>query len=63
MWKVRTKIVQIITEALGRIKKGLDQNLHLLSGHPPANKIQKITLMITANIIHKVLESIALISC
>jgi len=53
---VRAKIVQIITEALGRIKKGLDQNLQLLPGHPPAKEIQKITLMITANIIHKTLE-------
>jgi len=56
LWKVRAKIVQIITEALGRIKKGLDQNLQLLPGHPPAKEIQKITLMITANIIHKTLE-------
>jgi hypothetical protein len=27
MWKGRTKIVPVITGALGTIKKGLDQNL------------------------------------
>jgi len=27
MWKVRTKIVPVITGALGTIKNGLDQNL------------------------------------
>jgi len=63
MWKVRTKIVRVIIEALGTIKKGLDQNIQLLPGHPSAKEIQKITLMITVNINHKVLESIALISC
>ena len=34
MWKVRTKFVTFITGALGIIKKGSDQNLHLLPGHP-----------------------------
>ena len=63
MWKVRSKTVQVIIEALGTIKKGLDQNIQLFPGHPSAKEIQTITLMITANIIHKVLESIALISC
>ena len=32
MWKVRIKIVPIIIGALGKIKKGLDQNLQLLPG-------------------------------
>jgi len=63
MWKVRTKIVRVIIEALGTIKKGLDQNLQSLPGHPPAKEIQKITLMTTAHIIYKALESITLISC
>jgi len=61
MWKVRTKTVRVIIEALGTIKKGLDQKL--LPGHSSAKEIQKITLMTTANIIYKVLESITLISC
>jgi hypothetical protein len=30
MWKVRTKILSVVTGALGTIKKGLDQNLQLL---------------------------------
>ena len=33
MWKVRTKIVPVVIGVLGIIKKGLDQNLHLLPGH------------------------------
>ena len=32
MWKVGTKIVPVIIGALGKIKKGLDQNLQLLPG-------------------------------
>jgi hypothetical protein len=55
MWKVRTKIVLVITGTLGTIKKGLDQNLHLLPGHQSAIEIQKIALMSTTNIILKVL--------
>ena len=56
MWKVRTKIVPFIIGALETIKKGLDQTLQLLPGHPLAIKLQKITLMSTAHIIHQGLE-------
>jgi hypothetical protein len=48
MWKVRTKIVPVIIAALGTIKKGLDQNLQLLPGHPWATEPQ-VTLMSTAH--------------
>jgi hypothetical protein len=51
MWKVRTKVVPVITGALGTIKKALDQNLQSLPGHPS----DKITLMSTEIIIRKVL--------
>jgi hypothetical protein len=40
MWKVRSKIVPAIIGALGTIKKGLDQNLLLLPGHPSAREMQ-----------------------
>jgi hypothetical protein len=36
MWRERTNIVSVITGALGTIKKGLDQNLQILPGYPPA---------------------------
>ena len=49
MWKVRTKIVRVIVGALRTIKKGLDQNLQLLPGHPSATELQKITIMRTAH--------------
>jgi len=55
MWKGGTKIVPVITGALGTIKKGLDQNLHMIPVHPSATELQKITLMSTAHIIFKVL--------
>ena len=55
MWKVRTKIVLVIFGALGTIKKGLDQNFRLLSGHPRDIELQKVTLMSTAHNIPKVL--------
>jgi hypothetical protein len=54
MWKVRTKIVPFIIRALGTIKKGSYQNLHLLPFYPSAMELQ-ITLMSTAHIIGKVL--------
>ena len=50
MWKVRTKIVPVIIGALGKIKKGLDQNLQLLQGHLSAIELQKIALMSTAHV-------------
>ena len=55
MWQMRTKIVRVISEALETIKKGLDQNLQLLPGHPSVTALQKVTLMNTAHIIRKVL--------
>ena len=56
MWKVWTKTALFIIGTLETIKKGLDQNLQLLPGHPSARELQKITLMSTAHIIRKVLE-------
>jgi len=55
MWKVRTKIVPVIIGALGKIKKGLGQDLQLLPSHLSAIELQKITLMSTAHTIRKVL--------
>ena len=55
MWKARTKIVPVIIKASGTIKKGLVQNLQVLPGHRSAIELQKVTLMSTAHIIHKVL--------
>jgi hypothetical protein len=49
MWKVRTKIVPLITGALGIIERGLDQNLQLLPGQLSATELQKITLMSTVH--------------
>jgi len=63
MWKVRTKTVPLITGALETIKKGLGQNLQLFPGHPLATELQKITLMSTAHIIHKMLGYITFMSC
>jgi hypothetical protein len=63
MWKVREKIVPVITAALGEIKKGLDQILQLFAGHPWATELQKVTLMSTTHSIRLVLGEIALISC
>jgi len=41
MWKVRTKVVPIISDALGTIKKALDLNLQSLIGHPSAIGLQE----------------------
>jgi len=55
MWRVRTKIVSVTAGALKTIKKGIDQNLQWLPGHMSAIELQKITLISTVDIIHKVL--------
>ena len=57
------KTVPVVIGALGTMKKELDQNLQLLPGHPSAIELQKVTLMRTAHISHKVLGLIALIYC
>jgi hypothetical protein len=57
MWKVRTKVVPVITGALRTIQKVFEQNLQSLPGHPSAMGLQKITLMSTANITIKVSRS------
>jgi hypothetical protein len=48
---VRTKIVPVIIRALGTIKKGVDQNLQFLPGHPSAIELRQVTLMSTAHTI------------
>ena len=45
----------VIIGALETIEKGLDQNLQLLPAHQSAINLQKVTLMSTAHIIHKML--------
>jgi hypothetical protein len=55
LWKVRTKTVPFIIGALRTIKKGLDQKLLVLPGHPSAIGLQKITPIGTAHIMRKVL--------
>jgi hypothetical protein len=56
MWKMKTKTVPNIIGAIGTIKKGVGHNLQLLLGHPSAIELQKVTLMSTEHIIHKVLS-------
>ena len=55
MWQVRIKIVPVITAALRTIRKGLDQKLQLLPGHPSNTELQNIILVSTAHFICKVL--------
>jgi len=38
-----------------RVKKGLDQNLQLLSGHLSAIELQKVTLVNTVHVIRTLL--------
>ena len=63
VWNVRTKIVPVIIEALGTIKRCLDQNRQLLPRHRSAIELQKITLMSTTHSNRRVLREIAWISC
>jgi hypothetical protein len=54
MRKMKSKIVPVITGDLDTIKKGLDQNLQWLPGHPLAMELLKITHMSTSHIIRSV---------
>jgi len=56
LWTLGAKTVQFIIGTLETIKKGLDQNLQLLPGHPSTTELQNITLMSTAHMIRKMLE-------
>jgi hypothetical protein len=55
MWKVRIKIMPVIIGAFGTIKNRTLQSLQLLPGHPSAIELQKIALMSTAHIMHRML--------
>jgi len=46
--------VPVLAGSLGTFKKGIDQNLQLLPGNPSVTEPQKIVLINTAHIIHKV---------
>ena len=63
MWKVGTKIEPVITAALERIEKALNQNRQLLPGHRTTVELQKITLMSTAQSILEVPGEISWICC
>jgi hypothetical protein len=39
MWKVRTKTVPAVIGALGKIKKGLDQNLKVAPTSPVGHRV------------------------
>jgi len=55
MWKVRAKVVSVITGASEKNKKRLVQNLQLLPGHRSAIELQTFTPMSTAHSIRNVL--------
>jgi hypothetical protein len=44
MCNLRTKLLPVITGALGTIMKGSDKKLQVLSGHPSTMDLQKVTL-------------------
>jgi hypothetical protein len=61
VWKLRIKIMRVMTGALGTIKMGLDQNRQLLPFHPSDTEIL-VTLMFTANKICEA-QQVTLLSC
>ena len=48
-----TKMVPVIMGALGAVKKGLEQNLQLPTGHRSVTEQQNVTLMSTEHCIDK----------
>jgi len=57
MWSTKAKIIPIVIGALGMIKFGMKKYLDMIPGDVKIEQIQKITLMGTAHIIRKVLNS------
>uniref|UniRef100_A0A0L8I901 Uncharacterized protein n=1 Tax=Octopus bimaculoides TaxID=37653 RepID=A0A0L8I901_OCTBM len=55
MWNFKTKTIPVVIGSLGMIAKGADCYLAQILGNPKIEEIQKIVLMGTAHILHKIL--------
>ena len=51
IWKLKTKIIPMVTEALGMIKKGTQNFFDQMSGKPSIQEMQKIVLTGSAHIL------------
>uniref|UniRef100_A0A0L8HEP2 Uncharacterized protein n=1 Tax=Octopus bimaculoides TaxID=37653 RepID=A0A0L8HEP2_OCTBM len=56
MWNLKTKTIPVVIGALGMIAKGADCYLAQIPGNPKMAEIQKIVLIGTAHILHKILS-------
>jgi len=55
MWKVRAKVIPVITGATGTISKSLRQNLSNIQGKHEIKELQTTAMLGTAHIPRKVL--------
>ena len=51
MWKLKTKIIPVVIEALGMIKKGTQNFIDQITGKRSLQEIQKVLLTSTAHIL------------
>ena len=56
MWKLKTKIIPVVIEALGMIKKGIENFIDQIPGKPSLQEMQKTVLTSTAHILREVLS-------
>ena len=56
MWKLKTKTIPVVIEALGMIKKGTQNFIDQIPGKPSLQEMQKLVLTSTAHILQKVLS-------
>ena len=56
MWGMKSQIVLVVIGALGVVKKGIEKQIDKIPGNINVTKLQKITLLVSAHILRKVLS-------
>ena len=56
MWQMKTEVVPVVVGALGRIKKGMVENIKRVSERANVTETQKTSMLGSARILRKVLN-------
>ena len=56
MWHMKTVLIPVVVGALGKVKKGMEENIKTVSERATVTEIQKICLLGSARILRKVLS-------
>ena len=56
MWQTKSEVIPVVVGALGKIKKGMVENIKRVSTRATATETQKISMLGSARILRKVLN-------